>query len=70
MCLTYLGCRTATMYKTRIHDTDDLRKCLMQTWSDCEQDIINAAIDQWSDRLRSYVQRAGPAGGGHFEHML
>jgi len=29
-------------------------------------DIIDTAIDQWRDRLRSCVR----AGGGHFEHML
>jgi len=38
----------------------------MQTWFDFDQDIINAAIDQWCDHLRSCVH----AGGGHFEHML
>jgi len=36
----------------------------MQTWFDFDQDIIDAAIDQWRDRLRSCVR----AGGGHFEH--
>jgi len=33
---------------------------------DFEQNIIEAAIDQWRDCLRSCVH----AGGGHFEHML
>ena len=53
------------MHET-IHDFDDLRKRLMQTWFDFDQDIIDATIDQWRDRLRSRVH----AGGGHFEHML
>jgi len=35
-------------------------------WCNFEQDVIDATIDQWHDRLRSYVR----AGGGHFEHML
>jgi len=39
---------------------------LTQTWVDSEQNIIEAAIDQWSERLRPCVR----AGGGHFEHML
>jgi len=40
---------------------------LMQlTWFDFDQDITDAAIDQWCDRLRSCVR----AGGGHFEHMF
>jgi len=50
------------MYKAMIHDIDDLQKCSMQTWFDFEQDIINRAIDQWRDHLRSCVH----AGGGHF----
>jgi len=33
---------------------------------DFEQDIMDTAIDQWHDRLRSCVC----AGGGHLEHML
>jgi len=44
-------------YETKIHDIDDVRKRLMQTWFDFELDIINTAIDQWHDRLRSL--RAG-----------
>jgi len=31
-----------------------------------DQDITDAATDQWHDHLRSYVH----AGGGLFEHML
>jgi len=53
-------------YETKICDIDDLQKCLMQTWFDFEQNFIEAATDQWCDRLRSCVR----AGGGHFEHML
>ena len=54
------------MYETKIHDIDDLRKRLMQTWFDFDQDITDTAIDQWRDHLRSCVR----AGGGHFEHMF
>ena len=38
----------------------------MQTWFDFDQDITEAATDQWRDRLRSCVR----ASGGHFEHMF
>jgi len=38
----------------------------MQTWFDFEQNVIEAAIDQWRDRLRSCVH----TGGGNFKHML
>jgi len=54
------------MYKTKIYDISDLQKRLMQTWFDFEQNVIDAAIDQWRNRSRSCVH----AGGGHFEHML
>jgi len=53
------------MYETKIHDIDDLRKRLMQTWFDFDQDITDPAINQWRDHLRSCVC----AGGGRFEHM-
>jgi len=52
--------------ETKIRDIDDLQKCLMQTWFDFEQNVIDAAIDQWHDCVRSCVH----AGGRHFEHML
>jgi len=51
---------------SKIHDIDNLRKCLMQTWFDFDQDITDATIDQWCDHLRSYVC----ADGGHFEHTF
>ena len=54
------------VYETKIFDIYDMQKRLMQTWFDFEQNVIEAAIDQWRDRLRSCVR----AGGGHFEHML
>jgi len=54
------------MYETKIHDIDDLHKRLMQTWFDFDQDIIDAVIDQWRNRLRSCVH----ASSGHFEHLL
>jgi len=38
----------------------------MQTLFDFDQNITDAAIDQWHDHLRSCVR----ACGGHFEHMF
>jgi len=60
------------VYETKIHDIDDLRKRLMQTWIDLVQAITNAANDQWRDHLRSCVCVCVCvcAGGGHFEHMF
>jgi len=39
--------------------TSDLQKRLMQTWFDFEKHVIQAAIDQWRDRLRSCVRAEG-----------
>jgi len=54
------------VYETKICDIGDLQKSLMQTWFDFEQNVIDAAIVKWRDRLRSCVS----AGARHFEHMV
>jgi len=54
------------VYEANIHDINDLSKCLIQTWFDFDQDIIDIPIDQQRGHLRSCVH----AGGGHFKHML
>jgi len=53
------------VYETKIHDINDLRKRLMQTWFDFDQDIIDTAIDRCG-HLRSCVHDRG----GQFKHML
>jgi len=53
-------------YGTKICDIYDLQKCLTQTWVDFEQNVIEAAIDQWRDSVWDHMR----AGGGHFEHTL
>jgi len=54
------------VYETKICDIYDLQKRLIQTWVDFGKNVIEAATDQWRDRLRSCMH----GGGGHFEHML
>jgi len=55
------------MYKTKIYDIYDLQKRFTQTNSvEFEHNVIEAAIDQQRDRLRSCAR----AGNEHFEHML
>ena len=43
------------VYGTKICDIYDQQKCLTQSWVDFEHNVIEAAIDQWRDSLRSYV---------------
>jgi len=40
------------VYETKICDIYDLQKRLTQTWVDSEQNVIEAVIDHWRDRLR------------------
>jgi len=44
----------------KICDICDLQKRLTQTWADFEQNVIEAAIEQWRDRLRSCLRAAKP----------
>jgi len=53
------------MYETKICDICDLQKGFTQTRVNSEQNVIEASIDQWRDRVRSCVL----AGGEHFEHI-
>ena len=43
-------------HETRMCDIYDLQKRLTQTWVDFEQNVIEAAVDQLHDRLRSFVR--------------
>jgi len=63
--LLILGVIQQCVYET-IHDVEDVRKRMMQTWLAFDQDFIDVTTDQCRDRLRSCVH----AGGGHIEHML
>jgi len=52
--------------KQRFVTSVTCKKRLTQTWVDFGNNVIEAAIDQWRDHLRSCAH----ADGGHFEHML
>jgi len=47
-------------------NVDELRQRLLNVSSSIPQDVIDASIDQWRERLKVCVR----LGGGHFEHML
>jgi len=46
MCLIW-GFIQQSMYETKIHDIDDLRKRLMQTSFDFDRDVISAGVTIW-----------------------
>lgn len=59
-------CSSECTKQTKICDIGDLQKRLMQTWFDFEQNVIDAAIVKWRDRLRSCES----VDAIHFEHMV
>jgi len=52
------------VYKTRVHDIDELRQRLLHVW--CSLELIDDAVDQCPTPLFAYVC----ARGRHFEHTL
>jgi len=52
-CLVFIHCAASSAFTKQRFMTsfDDLQKRLMQTCFDFEQDVIDATIDQWRDRL-------------------
>ena len=51
-------CRTNSVY--------ELKQRLVEVWNILQQNVINAAINEWRKRLTACVR----ADGQHFEHLL
>ena len=58
-----LGKLQERVYRSRIHDVDQLKSRLIEEWEHFHQVFIDEAIGQW----RPACIRAH---GGHFEHIL
>jgi len=65
-CLALWSVIQQRVYKTRVHDIDELRQSLLYVWRGLEQSLIDDAVNQWQTRLRACVR----ASDGHFEHTL
>ena len=50
-----------SVYKVRIHDVDELRQRIVDAWDELDQRVIEAAVQQWRERLQACVA----ARGGH-----
>ena len=54
------------VYRTKVHDIEDLRRRIVQVWDELDQSIIDASVKQWRTRLQACVT----ANGEQFEHKL
>ena len=54
------------VYRSLIHDVDQLKSRLIEEWEHFHQVFIDEAIRQWHPRLPASIQ----AHGRHFEHRL
>jgi len=60
-------CYRLWVYQQPVQDVDELKRRLIDCWSNIQQAIIiDQAIDQWRVSLRACIQ----ARDGHFEHLL
>jgi len=54
------------VYRSRIHDVDQLKSCLIEEWEHFHQVFIDDVIRQWRPRLPACIRTHG----GHIEHIL
>jgi len=54
------------VYECRMNSVDELKLRLIDVCNSLQQNIIDAAINEWRKQLRACVH----ADGQHFEHLL
>ena len=54
------------VYKTKVHDVEDLRKQIMQAWNNLDQRIMDSVVREWRKRFRTCIE----AKGRQFEYKL
>ena len=54
------------VYQKNVKDVKELRDRLVEIWAGLQQNMIDAAIDQWRRCLHASIW----ARGGHFEYLL
>jgi len=54
------------VYKCRMNSVDELKQRLIDVWNSLQQNVIDAAINDWRKQLRACVH----ADGQHFKHLL
>jgi len=54
------------MYECRMNSVDELKQRLIDVWNSLQQNVIDAAINEWRKQLTACVH----ADGQHFKHLL
>jgi len=54
------------VYDCRMNSIDELKQRLVEVWNSLQQNVIDAAINEWRKWLRACVH----ADRQHFEHLL
>jgi len=54
------------VYECRMNRVDELKLRLIDVWNSLQQNVIDAAINDWRKQMRACVH----ADGQHFEHLL
>ena len=54
------------VYECRMNSVDELKQHLFEVWKSLQQNVIDAAINEWRKQLRVCVH----ADGQRFEHSL
>jgi len=44
------------VYQQRVRDIDELRRCLIDCWTDIQQTVIDDAVDEWRAGLIACVR--------------
>jgi len=55
-----------TVYEYHMNSVNELKLRLIDVWNSLQQNVIDAAINDWRKQLRACVH----ADGQHFEHLL
>jgi len=55
-----------TVYECSMNSVDELKQRVIEVWNSLQQNVIDAAINEWKKRLRAYMH----ADEQHFEHWL
>jgi len=54
-----MGREQHRVYQTPVRDVADLRQCLIDTWNNISQSIVDDAVDEWRKRLQACVNEKG-----------